>query len=439
MKKWIFPPIVLMMSCLVLFTHTSIAQDTAIVNAYRFGEGIRLSDKSGNEMRISGYLQPFVEIRNRPDDPNDTTNLRFRMRRLRLRLEGGSGNDKFSYRFQADLSGVGEELDGASNFLLDAFVSYNLARRVKISVGQRATYTDNRELFMNSYSLQLVERSRLTSAFATIREVGVFIDGTFNTGGSTYLKPYFVLSNGDGQSLSSPDLGGLKMGGRIDFLPFGLFNNFGQFNQMDVVRERTPKLVLGICYSYNRGISSRNGRESGAILYRDNNDQLLLPDFAKFGFDFLFKYKGFSMLGEYVKTSASVPDGITQRVRNDGSTTTDFSVNGVQDKVNYIKARMFLGQAVNLQAGYLFKKGISVDGRFTYLEADEHSFLNNGTFYNRPYYYTLGLSKLMGRNYGAKLQGDVTYVKNNGGINDRNGLPVTGNEMSYRIIATFTF
>jgi hypothetical protein len=248
-----------------------------------------------------------------------------------------------------------------------------------------------------------------------------------------------VLTNGDGLNVIGRDRGGLKVGGRIDYLPFGLFTNLGQFNQVDVVRELTPKLVVGVNYSHNQGMSSRRGRESGAILYLDNNNDELLPNFSKYGFDFLFKFRGFSMLGEFVKTGATVPEGITQRVRNDGSTSTSFDVNGIEDMPNYIRGRMMLGEAYNIQLGYLFKNGISVDGRYTYIRADQHSFLNNGTFYNRPNYYTLGISKYLARNYGAKIQGDVTYVRNNGGINNNAGLPVTGNELISRMIVTFTF
>lgn len=422
------------LSCLKAFS-----QENIKLNTYTFGDGLRLSDSSGNRIRITGYVQPFMESKQLLSDEDVNAENRFRMRRLRLRLEGSSANSKFSYRFQADLSGTGEELDGNANYLLDAYVSYDIARRITATFGQRATYTDNRELFMNSNSLQLVERSRLTSAFATIREFGLFMDGTFKLGGTSYLKPYFVLSNGDGLNVFGRDRGGLKVGGRVDYLPFGLFSNFGQFNQVDMVRELTPKLVFGGNYSYNTGVSSRRGRESGAILYLDNNNEELLPDYIKFGIDFMFKYKGFSMIGEYVNGKANVPNGITQRVRVDGSTTTSFDVNGVQDVPNYVKGRMMLGEAYNLQLGYLFKNGISVDGRYTFLNADEHSFLNNGTFYNRPNYYTLGLSKYLGRNYGAKIQGDVTYVKNNGGINNSLGLPVTGNEFLSRMIVTFTF
>lgn len=419
----------------------AMAQETEnpALYTYTFGTGLRFTDDKGNVVRLSGFVQPYAESRQFLSDVPTDSDVRFRMRRLRLRLEGNSANDRWSYRFQTDLSGVAEEIDGNSNYLLDAFVTYNVTSRIKATFGQRAPFTDNRELFMNSYSLQLVERSRLTSAFATIREFGLFLEGNFRMGGGHYLKPYFMLTNGDGPNVFTRDRGGMKVGGRIDYLPFGLFNNFGQFNQVDVVRELTPKLVIGGTYSYNSGISDRRGRESGSILYLDNNGNELLPDFSKMGIDFLFKYRGFSVIGEFFKTGAVIPTGISQRVRVDGSVTTDFAVNGVQDMPNYLRGRMMLGEAYNLQLGYLFKNGISIDGRYTYMNADEHSFLNNGTFYNRPYYYTLGASKFLARNYGARIQGDLTYVRNNGGINNNAGLPVTGNEWIARTMVTFTF
>lgn len=415
------------------------AQDIKM-SEYTFGEGLNFSTESGNTMQITGYFQPYFESKFFTEADDNGGLNRFRMRRARLRLDGKSGNTKFSYRLQADLTGSGEaDNDLLNNYLLDAFVSYDLTKRVSVSFGQRATYTDNRELFMNSNSLQLVERSRLTSAFASIREFGLFVDGNFKTGKTSYLKPYFVLSNGDGQNVLGKDRGGLKVGGRLDYLPFGLFTNFGQFRQVDMVRELTPKLVIGANYSYNNGISSRNGRESGAILYLNDQNEETLPNYSKFGVDFLFKYKGFSALGEFVKSAATVPAEITQRVRVDGSVTPDFDVNGVQDVENYIKGRMLLGEAYNFQMGYLFKSGFSVDGRYTRLTADEHSFLNNGTFYNRPNYYTFGVTKYLARNYGAKIQADYTYVGNDGGINDLDGNPITGNEWMARVIISIAF
>ncbi len=424
-------------SFLVLASHVH-AQNTKL-DAYELGNGLRFRTESGANFNIRGYIQPAVEMRQYTAESDFGVLTRYRMRRARLRFDGTSSNERFSYRFQVDLSGTSEAGDDdVANYLLDAFVSYDVTKQVSVTFGQRATFTDNRELFMNSNALQLIERSRVTSAFASIREFGLFVDGNFKTGSVSRIKPYFVLTNGDGLNSFGRDYGGLKVGGRIDYLPFGLFNSFGQFNQADIVREQTPKLVVGANYSHNNEMSSRRGREGGAILYLNDQNEESLPDYTKYGIDFMFKYKGFSVLGEFVGATATVPTDITQRVRVDGSTARDLEVNGVQDVENFVKGRMMLGNGYNIQAGYLFKNGISIDGRYTHLDADPNSFLNNATFYSRPNYYTLGISKYLGRNYGAKIQTSITYVEGNN-INDINGNFIGGNELVGRVQLTFAF
>ena len=415
------------------------AQDVEM-QSYTFGEGLRFVGESGYNVRITGYAQPMSELKRINSEESNSS--RYRMRRVRLRMDGQSSNERFKYRFQVDLSGVSEIGESDEDPLLDAYVDYALTNRISVKFGQRSTYTDNRELFMNSNSLQLVERSRLTSAFSSIREFGLFISGRFRAGRGSYLRPHFVLTNGDGKNVYSRDRGGLKIGGRVDYLPFGLFTNMGQFRQIDVMREQVPKLVVGVHYSKNNGMSSRRGRYSGRIIYLNANDQESLPDYTKYGVDFLFKYKGFSALGEYIKSSAEVPSDITQRIRNNGSISESFLVNEVQDVDSYVKGRMMLGSAYNIQMGYLFKNGFSVDSRYTHLIADENSFLNNETFYNRPNYYTLGFSKLLGRNYGFKVQASVTHVDGSLGINhdlDTNTPAIFEDEIIFRLITTISF
>ena len=415
------------------------AQDVEM-QSYTFGEGLRFVGKSGYNVRITGYAQPMSELKSINSEESNSS--RYRMRRVRLRMDGQSSNERFKYRFQVDLSGVSEIGESDEDPLLDAYVDYALTNRISVKFGQRSTYTDNRELFMNSNSLQLVERSRLTSAFSSIREFGLFISGRFRAGRGSYLRPHFVLTNGDGKNAYSRDRGGLKIGGRVDYLPFGLFTNMGQFRQIDVMREQVPKLVIGVHYSKNNGTSSRRGRYSGRIIYLNANDQESLPDYTKYGVDFLFKYKGFSALGEYIKSTAEVPSDITQRIRNNGSISESFLVNEVQDVDSYVKGRMMLGSAYNIQMGYLFKNGFSVDSRYTHLIADENSFLNNETFYNRPNYYTLGIGKLLGRNYGFKVQASVTHVDGSLGINhdlDTNTPAIFEDEIIFRLITTISF
>ena len=100
---------------------------------------------------------------------------------------------------------------------------------------------------------------------------------------------------------------------------------------------------------------------------------------------------------------------------------------------------MMLGEGYNIQAGYIFRNLISVDARYSHIKADEYSFLNNGTFYNRPNYYTFGLSKYLDRNYGAKIQASFTYVDAAAGSNDINGNPIDGNEWIGRLIFSIGF
>ncbi len=424
---------------LLVVVEYSNAQEIKL-SKYKFGEGLNFSGIDKNyKMEISGYIQPYLESKKYLDNDDATFYNRFRMRRARFRLQGSSAQEKLTYRIQLDLTGGIEGDVTAGSLITDAWVSYDFSKRISVTFGQRAPGSDNRELRMASQTLQLAERSPLTAAFASIREFGFFAESTHKVSRYSYIKSEIAVTNGDGANVIGKDYGGLKYGGRIDYLPFGLFSQGGQFRQADLVRESTPKFVIGGNYSYNVGISDRRGSEGGRYIYLDANNKELLPDYVKYGIDFLFKYRGFSMLGEYVNTSSRVPGGITQRILNSGATSTNFDVNGVQDVKNYVKGRMALGEGYNIQGGYVFKNNISIDGRFAYLKPEAYSFLNNPTFNNRSHYYTLGITKYLARNYGAKIQLDCTYINAKPGSNNVNELPVNGNEILTRLITTISF
>ena len=417
---------------LLFVTQYSNAQEIEL-NKYKFGEGLKFSGKDDKyKIEISGFVQPYLETRKYVDNADPTFYNRFRMRRARVQLSGNSAQEKLTYRVQLDLTGGGEGDASIGSLIFDAWVAYDVTKRIKVTFGQKGTPTDNRELGMRSNTLQLVERSPLSSAFATIREFGFFAESTHKISRYSYIKPEIAITNGDGINVLNSDHGGLKYGGRIDYLPFGLFNNFGQYRQADIVRELTPKFVIGVNCSYNQGISDRRGRESGTILYLDANNKESLPDYVKYGIDFLFKYKGFSLLGEYVNASARVPSGISKYIRDNG--TIDTSVLDVD-----VKSRMMLGEGFNLQSGYVFKNLFSIDGRIAHMKPQTNSFLNNGTYYNRSNYYTLGITKYLARNYGAKIQLDCTYINAKAGSNDINGNLIRGDEFITRVITTISF
>lgn len=392
-----------------------------LLGDYIPGNGITLaSDDDNYKVVLRGYAQSLFESRRVRYDSvgffDKSVYNRFRARRVRLRISGKQSNPGFSYRLQLNLAESEVENDELSNVLWDAWVGYNINKYYRVSFGQKSSPTDNIEVLMASNTLQLPERSRLTGAFSNIREIGLFLDGRNNIKGSKWvIKPSVNITTGDGYGykFNSKDFGGLKYGARVNFLPFGLFRNFGQFRQGDLVRELNPKLLVGFSASYNDGITSRRGRRNGDFIYytlTGTDTSYQLPDFFKFGADILFKYRGFSLIGEFVQTKAFIPDGITHRndrYNNPNNLTTNFRTYSPAD---YVRTQMMLGSGLNLQAGYIFKSLFSIDGRFTSLRPDELSFLNNSLFYNRNKYYEIGVSKYFTKNYTFKVQASYRII-----------------------------
>jgi hypothetical protein len=417
-----------------------------ILGDYIPGNGLVFSSTDQNyKVVLRGYSQSLFESKTRSFDSSNILDNnvynRFRARRVRLRLSGNQLFPGFSYRLQVDLAQSVEGDGELSGLLLDAWVGYNITKKLKIIFGQKATPTDNLSVQMASNSLQLPERSRLTSAFASIREVGLFMEGKFKTGKKSVFKSMLCITNGDGSNTLSNDFGGLKYGARINFLPFGTFRNFGQFRQVDMVRELSPKLMLGINGSYNVGMSSRRGRENGDFLFYNitNSDtSLRLPNYLKTGADLLFKYRGFSLIAEFIMTKAFISDDITtrnDRYGNPEDLTTNFRGYSAEE---YVRTQLMMGSGINLQAGYLFKNLFSIDGRFTSLNPDEYSFMNNTSFYNRNKYYTIGISKYFSKNYSYKIQASYTLV-DDATIRDLSSVDYRGSENILRLMVQIAF
>ena len=400
-----------------------------ILGDYVPGNGIVLASTDNNyKVVLRGYSQSLFESRTISYDSSTIVDNnrynRFRARRIRLRLSGNQLYPGFSYRLQLNLA-ESEADDGfLSNILWDAWLGYNINKTNKIIIGQKGTPTDNIEVQMASNTLQLPERSRLTGAFSSIREIGVFYDNRFKVGNKAVIKSMFNITTGDGYAynFNSRDYGGLKYGCRINILPFGLFRNFGQFRQVDMVRELNPKLLIGFSGSFNNGMSSRRGRRNGDFLFYNIagvDTSYRLPNYLKVGGDLLFKYRGFSVLAEYVNTKAFVANDITHRndrYGNDPSQITSSFGAFNEDEFltvssdEYVKRQLILGSGFNIQAGYLFKSLFSIDGRFTKLNPNEFSFMNNATYYNRQHYYEIGLSKYFSKNYSFKVQASYRFI-----------------------------
>lgn len=387
-----------------------------VLNKYKMGNGLRFTTQGGNKLAVSGLIQSSFQTTKY--EGVDRYYTRFRIRRARLSFDGTAFHDRLRFRLRLDLV-KGSETDNSDDgsFLQDAFVAYRPWGNNKLSIafGQRATPTDNLELLMSSHTLQFGDRSKVTSAFSTIREVGVFADMSYNVGSQGVLRPSVAITDGSGPVSKGKRYGGLKYGTRVNYLPFGTFRSMGGSREGDAAYELTLKVSLGVAYSYSDGTTDRRGgRDNGKYLYYNDKDKLDLPDYSKLAADILFKYRGFSFLGEYVHTWAYVPKTITQRQRENGTLATTFEIDGRQDVDAYIKNRMMLGQGFNLQAGYMLRSLWSFDIRYTHLCPDKYSYLNNNLYFNRHNFYDVSVSKYLTRNYAAKVQLTVGLIRSAG-------------------------
>lgn len=418
------------------------ADNLPVIHKYYMGEGLRLSSPDGNyTMNLTGYLQSSLQTTMYSDD--DHLYSRWRVRRARVRLNGYAMKDKIRYRIGMEMI-KGSETSGDSgqgDLLMDAWVAYRPWGNSKLSItfGQRSTMTDNRENYMNSNTLQFSERSRLSSFFGTVREVGVHVQGTYKLGKEAYIKPALVLTDGDGPMTGGKRYGGMKYGGRLDYYPFGLFKDGGDFYMGDKAYELSPKLSLGASYSYNDGTSDRRGgSSSGGILYTDKDGRIDLPDFARLNIDLFFKFRGWNLLGEYTKTWAYVPSSITSRVRADGTTSDSFEIDGEQNVKNYILNRMILGSAFNVQGGYLFRNFWTVNVRYTHIIPDDYSYLNNDLYYKRNNVVELSVAKYLTGNYSTKIQFTAGFYKTDGTVRYHNGT-FSGYETLFNLLTQISF
>src|SRR5690554_3583743 len=177
-------------------------------------------------------------------------------------------------------------------------------------------------------------------------------------------------------------MGGYQTTFKAEIMPFGKFKNKGAYKGGDLAREQTPKLAFAVAFDHNSEVIRTRGNK-GAFLPMDAQLQDILSGYA----DFMFKYKGFSVMGEYVyrQTESNVP-----LVKD---------VNG-----NDLGASYYTGSALNIQAGYLFKNNYEIGLRYTQLRPQN---MNVAAQQNN---YMVGASKYL-KGHSLKIQTDVGYLE----------------------------
>ncbi|MFD2915112.1 porin [Psychroserpens luteus] len=319
----------------------------------------------------------------------------FIVRRARLKFDGFAYSPKLKYKIELglsnrDISGANEFNRETPRYILDAVLMWNFAPNWELWAGQ-TKLPGNIERVVSSANLQLINRSLLNSRFNLDRDVGIQLRHKSDLGGGFLMREKFAISQGEGRNVTEGNEGGLQYTGRLEFLPFGNFKSKGDYVQADLNREKTPKLMVGFTYNLNQNaVRERSGL--GDYMFK-SDESLYETDVTTIFADAMFKYNGFSFMGEYANRTAANPIAIDV----DGTTPTGDVV--------------LTGNALNLQVGYVFKTNYEVVTRFTTLDYDSIT----NTLSKKQ--YTLGASKYI-VGHKLKVQSDISYSSLDG--NDDN-------------------
>ena len=351
------------------------------VNATRVGKGLQfIAADSSFAVKLSARFQSLYVGEH--DLVGDNYSDRFLIRRARLKFEGYTFSPDLTYKVELGLSNgdiggsVQREFNNTANVVLDAYVRWEFAPNLSLLFGQ-AKLPGNRERVISSQKLQFVDRSLLNSAYNIDRDTGLQLFHTFSVGGVVF-REVAAFTTGEGRNFSVANRGGYDYTGRVEVLPFGEFVSDGDYFGADLVREKTPKLAFGATYDYNEG-ASRQGGQLGTFFASERT-------LKAFFVDAMFKYQGFSFMGEYANKEAAGSPIVV--VDDTGAVTQSFQA----------------GDGLNLQAGYVFPNNVELAARYTYIHPDE---LTQRETHRQ---YTLGISKYVA-GHTVKVQSDVSLLR----------------------------
>ncbi len=369
--------------------------------SFNLGSGLNFSFNDGNyQFNFGGFIQPAF---NYSKVASFEANNQFNAKNAFLIISGKAVNEKVSFLIQTDYS--------KSQPLLDAWLAYHPFKNTTITIGQKQTFLNNREMTFREDKLQFTDRSLLSHNLSmTGREFGLFIESKF--GNKFGVAPMFALTSGDGRNSfgndsRDTDLGGVKIGARLDLYPLGYFSDGNDGLSADLIHEKSLKFVLGAAVSKNKGVSNSKGEGHGDFLLYNANGINNLPDFSKAYIDLLLKYRGFSFLAEYANTSAS------------GLNITYIDAAATQLLApQQISEFLVLGDSYNFQTGYVSKKGLSFDFRYEKITPEFESNLNS--ILKDSNSYTFGISKYFDNN-NLKMQAAFTTIDMPNGNNQSIG------------------
>ncbi|MFV1883816.1 MAG: hypothetical protein ACMZ7B_04970 [Balneola sp.] len=270
-------------------------------------------------------------------------------------------------------------MDKGQVALLNAEYRWRLTPTTLISFGQLFP-TTGRQFQTISKNFQLIDRSDVSRFFFTGWDLGISFKQSLEVRNQLALKVAASATHGEGKNKATAP-GGWAYAGRLEILPLGFFNANGDYSESDLYREPLPKLSLGAALYFNQDAYTK---------YGDSRWDGLEDNISEFYADIVFKWNGFSFLGEYIHRS----------VENERIVLPDNTL---------LYSKEVSGEGLYIQGGKLISEYLEPVFRVSFLSLN-HSNQYFKSDFSEQIKYTAGLNYfLIGHN--MKLQSQVGYIK----------------------------
>lgn len=244
--------------------------------------GVTTFTFSKAQINLSNRLQ-FRWTQDNYGEPEAENGGEFRVRRFKTQIAGWAYTPDLTFRMQVDWANANTSL----GILDDAWVQYDFTRGNKwfmVRAGQGKTPFGRQSLASTATDM-FADRSFVTTAFCSIRDVGVMATGQFGPASVKDLVEYSVgLFNGGGRSVYTNADKRYQTDLRVMVSPWGSAG----YDEDNPFGADKPKLSVGFEYEHN---DQRLKNSKGA--YTSGTEYEIL------GYDLMFKYKWFTAYGEY--------------------------------------------------------------------------------------------------------------------------------------------
>lgn len=337
--------LLLLLTSLTAFSQVEIKKTTtdndlklSALPYYSYGKGLGLtSPDSIFQLNIRFRMQNRISYLQEEDEDGAIDG---QIRRLRLRFDGYVGDPRFLYALQLSFApgDVGEVKEGENlNIIRDAMIFYRPNKHWNIGFGQ-TKLPGNRQRVNSSGGLELTDRTINNARFTLDRDFGFQVHQM-----NEYMDKFSynfktAITMGEGRNSTDEPDNGLAYTGKVELFPFGAFKKDGTYFEGDIMREKTPKVMVSGAYQFNNKARRTQG-QLGNDLFEKRDMQSLL-------FDGMFKYDGWAFMTAYM-----------QRVSQDPVTVNPDDASEI--------AYVFTGHGMDYQLSYVFPSNYSIIGRYS--------------------------------------------------------------------------